>query len=429
MPIGTSALPRRIGRTVRDLTDPVARAACAPRPLADPAPWSPDQRRALTRAVTRECGWGLRQVHREVAVWRARADRIPHPEVRANALETLSRKRSYLDGAALFWTLPEQRDPRLLSLLVRFQIAADFLDQASERGVAARGRSGGSLMSAFVDAVDLGAPPAGAYYADHPWADDGGYLDDLVAASRAGCGVLPGYGGTRELLVREARHARALELVHEPDPRRRDGQLRGLARELEADEPARGGDRWPASDPAGRGAEAPVAQEASLDDERTAPDPWWFENAAGSASALTVIVLLALAADPAAGDEDRRAAARAYRWVGALSTMLDGYVDQAEDAASGEWNAVARYADASVATERIGSLIDRALREVGQLRHGERHVVIVSAMVALFLSRDSARSGELAASTNELIDAGGTLTRRLVPALRAWRAAYGQRGA
>lgn len=346
---------------------------------------------ALTRAVTRECGWGLRQVHREVAVWRARADRIPHPEVRANALQTLARKRSYLDGAALFWIIPERRDPQLLSLLVSFQIAADFMDQASEHGVAARGHSGGSMMPAFADAVDLGAPPTGGYYADHPWTGDGGYLRDLVAASRAGCAVLPEYGATRELLVREARHARALELVHEPDAVRRDAELQRLAQEWGQD------------------------------------DPWWFEQAAGSASALTVIVLLALAADPTATDEDRHAAARAYRWVGALSTMLDSYVDQAEDAASGEWSAVARYPNPAVATERIGYLIDRSLREVGALPGGERHTVIVSSMIALFLSRDSARSDDLASSTHELIGAGGTLTRRLVPVLRLWRSAYGQR--
>ncbi|MFA4927872.1 MAG: DUF2600 family protein [Patulibacter sp.] len=369
----------------------VGAAMAAPYAPADPAPWSPRQGRALARAVGRECGWGLPLVRREVAGWRARAARIPDPEVRATALQTLMRKRSYLDGAALFWILPERRDPRLLSLLVSFQVAADFLDQASERGVADRGHSGGSLMPAFADAVDLSAPPAGAYYADHPWADDGGYLRDLVAASRAGCGLLPAYGETRELLVREARRARALELVHEPDPVRRDDQLHRLAQEWESD------------------------------------DPWWFEKAAGSASALTVIALLALAADPTVTDDDRRAAARAYRWVGALSTMLDSYVDQAEDRASGEWSAVSRYPDAAVATERIGSLIDRSLHEVGRLPGGERHVVIVSSMIALFLSRDSARADDLAPSTRELIAAGGTLTRRLVPVLRLWRSSYGQR--
>ena len=389
--MGTPVISRRVGRTRRGLTDPIAPATVAAHSRADPAPWSAKQGRALAGAVGRECGWGLRQVQREVAVWRRRAELIPHPEVRTNALLTLTRKRSYLDGAALFWILPERRDPRLLSLLVSFQVGADFLDQASEAGVAARGRSGGNLMPAFSDAVDLDAPPVGDYYADHPWDGDGGYLRDLVAAARTACARLPGYGATRALLAEEARRARALELVHEPEAGRRDLELRTLAREWDAD------------------------------------GPWWFEQAAGSASALTVIVLLALAGDPTTTDEDRRAAVRAYRWVGALSTMLDSYVDQAEDAASGEWSAVARYPDATVATERIGYLIDRSLREVRGLRNGERHAVIVSSMIALFLSRDSARSGPLAASTHELIAAGGTLTRRLVPVLRLWRSALNQR--
>jgi tetraprenyl-beta-curcumene synthase len=374
----------------------VASTAVIPPPYArgDPAPWSSGQTRALVRAVGRELGWGLPRVRREVSAWRVRAAHIPDPEVRAAALDALARKRSYLDGAALFSILPDRRDPRLLGLLVGFQIAADFLDDASERGVSARGRSGGSLMAAFADAVDLEALPVGAYYEDHPWTDDGGYLRDLVASSRAACSELPGYGPTRELLVHEARRARALELVHEPDPDRRDDQLRRLARD-----------------------EGPGRPD----------DAWWFETAAGSASALPVIVLLALAADPQATDADRRAAAQAYRWVGALSTMLDGYVDQVEDRALGRWNAIARYRSATDATDRIGDLIDRSLSGVGRLRNGPRHIVIVSSMIALFLSHDSAREPDRVASTDALIAAGGSLTRRLVPALRMWRTALGQR--
>ncbi len=51
--------------------------------------------------------------------------------------------------------------------------------------------------------------------------------------------------------------------------------------------------------------------------------------------------------------------------------------------------------------------------------------MIVSAMIALFLSRDSARARPLADATRALTVAGGSLTRGLVPVLRAWRTANG----
>jgi tetraprenyl-beta-curcumene synthase len=248
-------------------------------------------------------------------------------------------------------------------------------------------------MLAFRDAVDV-ERPLGEWYADHPWRDDGGYLRALVSACRAGCAELPGYGQARELLVEEARHAGALELDHDPDPARR----------------AAGLERW-------------AAGAFGVRDEVP-----WFELTAGASTALPVIVLLALAADAASTEADLRAALAVYSpWIAGLSTMLDSYVDQFEDAASGLQNYLAYYGDEAVATQRIGALIDRSLRDAAALRHGESHVLIVAAMIAMFLSRDSARGDELAASTRELGRAGGALTRLLIPMLRLWRVAYRHR--
>jgi hypothetical protein len=50
-------------------------------------------------------------------------------------------------------------------------------------------------------------------------------------------------------------------------------------------------------------------------------------------------------------------------------------------------------------------------------------------MVAMYLSRDSAYTPELRASTRTLVDAGGSLTKLLLPILRTWRIAYGLRSA
>ena len=69
---------------------------------------------ALARASARELIWGLRLVSREVGGWRARAAEIPDPELRADALAAISRKRGNINGAGLFWTLPDRRNRDLL---------------------------------------------------------------------------------------------------------------------------------------------------------------------------------------------------------------------------------------------------------------------------------------------------------------------------
>ncbi|MBF6620107.1 MAG: DUF2600 family protein [Patulibacter sp.] len=365
--------------------------------LSGPAPWSPRQLTALGVAVGQQLGGGLRRVSDDVARWQLRAQLIPDPVLRQGALVALHEKRSYVNGAALFATVAAgDGRPAVQRLLVTFQVMANYLDTVSERTIAAATESG-HLMRAVVDAVDPASPVSDRYYAGLAHHDDGGYLAELVADCRRDCAALPRYAAARDLLVREAERVRALEIAHDPDASRRDARLRAFAQ-----------DEYGASD-----------------------DLEWFEHAAGAASAMTVIVLLALAGRPPdqgalPGDADRElmAAAAAYRWTAALSTMLDSYVDRAEDLASGDWSMVGYYASPEAAPARIAMVIERSMREVRRLREGERHAVIVGAMIAMFLSRDSARDRELRDCSRDLARSGGALTRTLVPALRTWRTAY-----
>jgi tetraprenyl-beta-curcumene synthase len=347
---------------------------------------------ALTFGTARELCWGLAGVRREVRRWRGLAAQIPDPVLRADALDSLADKRYYLDGAAFFWTLPSRRVDGLLQLLVAYQTIANYLDYASERGAEHRGASGGSLMLALVDAVDVEAP-LHDYYAEHPWTDDGGYLRQLVLSCQSSCLALPHYRQARPLLISEARRGYALELCHDPDPRRRDAALARLSVDF-----------------------------------GTVPGVSWFELAGSATSLLAVIVLLAVAADETSTDGDLHAAVNVYRpWVGALSLMLDSYIDEVEDAETGSWSAIAYYPDEQLAVERIAVFMGRALRGAAQLRNGHRHVLVIATMIAMYLSSDNATSGRNAWSTRRLRRAGGWLTIVLVPILRCWRVLYRQR--
>jgi tetraprenyl-beta-curcumene synthase len=344
------------------------------------APLTRAQLSAVGSAAVRELGWGLRLVRRELDGWRARAELINDPILREHAVGSLTRKRTLVDGAAFYWILPERRDAGLLRLLVAFQVLADLLDELSERGSARR-----DLMRAFSDAVVLDAPVG-----EH---DE--YTMALIDACRTGCAALPGYPLIRGLLGAQARQAGALELHHIADPDARAQALHRFA-----------------------------ANEFDVTPETT-----WFEQTAGGASALTIIVLLAMAADPRTTERDMHAALAVYSpWVSALSMMLDSWVDQHDDRASGHVSFVGYYENRDIAVERIAFLINRSLRDLATLPGAERHTLITAAMTAMFLSRDSARSDELAAGTRTMVAAGGPLTRLLLPMLRTWRAAYRLRG-
>jgi tetraprenyl-beta-curcumene synthase len=335
----------------------------------------------------------LKEVSREVDRWRAIAAVIPDEALREDALAAIEGKRANIDGAALFWTLPRVRSRELLRLLVAYEVLADFLDCTGERAAHVGTTNGRQLHLALIEALDPSLPVSD-YYRYHPWVQDGGYVRALVATCREICIRLPSYEAARPLLRRAALLTQVLALNHEPDPSRRDTALRSWAQE-----------------------HFPGEGEFS-----------WFEWSGGASAWLTILALLALAAEP---DRDARQATDTYAvylpWVSLTGTMLDSYGDIAEDAANAAHSYIAHYPSTDAAVRRIAKIIRRSLDGAVSLRDGERHLVLVSCMIAMYLSKDSVRTPQTRALTQSLTNAAGPLTRLLVPALRVWRLIYRQR--
>jgi tetraprenyl-beta-curcumene synthase len=351
--------------------------------------------RALAAAAARELLWGLRAASREIERWRRRALSIPDLTLRADALDVLARKRTHLHGAALFWTLPRRRNPDLLRLLVAYELIWDLLDNLSERAAAVGQTDGRTLHLAIAEAIDPSATISD-YYQQHPWRYDGSYLRALVDTCQGCCRRLPGYPMIRELALSEADRAQVLALNHYPDAAQRDTALK----------------RW-------------VSEQHPH--ER---NPSWWELSGSASAPLTIHALLALAAEPGFSRETMIRTHAAYRCsVCAATTMLDSYVDQAEDRANGNHSYVAHYPDPVAAADGIRKLIHASLAQTRALPGGHRHAVIAAAMIALYLSKDDANAGALRIRTQSFIDTGGSLTRLMLPVLRAWRTAYQQRSA
>jgi tetraprenyl-beta-curcumene synthase len=339
--------------------------------------------------------WGLRAVSKEIRHWRRRALQIPDKRIRKDALNALAHKRTHADGAALFWTIPRRRSLDLLRLLVAYELIWDFLDNLSERAAIEGQDDGYHLHLAIAEAIDPGGPISD-YYCSNSFREDGGYLRALVQTCRNGCKLLPSYHRVSGLAIAEARRAQVLSINHDRDATRRVSALKA----------------W-------------VAHEF----QDTRGMEWWELSGAASAP-LTIHALLALAMEPICTERDITQIHAAYSpWLSAATTMLDSYVDQVEDQKNGDHSYIAHYPDPDSAALGIHRLVWHATKEARSLRNGSKHAVIAAAMIAMYLSKDSARTPELRATTQSLVNAGGSLTRLLLPILRVWRILNAQRAA
>lgn len=337
----------------------------------------------------RELGWGLPLAILELRRLRARALHIPVIPARQVALLALDNKRGNTQGAALFSVIPRKRSRPLLRLLTTYQVLWDFLDSLSEtwRGIAPDDAL--HLHLALVDAVNP-AGPIRDYYGRLAFPDDGGYLRSLVEACRDCCRALPSFHKVAPVLHHEAKRISVQAINHAAEPAQIPLDLQD----------------WVTR-------EYPGTHEVA-----------WFELAAAAGANLAIYALFALAAEASCRSDRVEDTYRAYfPWTGALATMLDGFVDQFDDARHGEHCYVAYYQSPDDATKQISRLVRRCLSETHSLENSERHTLVAASMVAMYLSRDSARTSSLSTASQQLAHAGGSLTCALLPVLRLWRVA------
>lgn len=324
--------------------------------------------------------------------WQRRARAIPDPAIRRDALSALVEKRENVEGAALFAILPRRRDRGLLRLLVTYQVMWDFLDSVSERGAHAGQANGRQLHRALVEAIDPSSPISD-YYRHHPWKDDGGYLLALVETCRGCCSRLPSHRAVRTRLRAGVARCAVQSLNHEPDASRRENSLRAWARRELIDVGAFS----------------------------------WFELTA-AASAFVPYALLAAATESHCRQRELAAIEAAYfPWVGLLIAMLDSYVDLPDDRACDGHSYIAHYPSLAEAVERLAGVIRSTVTRVGRLPDGRRHAIIACAMVAMYLSKESANAPGLRPHTRAMVRAGGPQTVLMLSLVGVWRLTLGRR--
>ncbi len=314
---------------------------------------------------------------RELRHWRGRAQSIPDPGLRRDALFTHRTKSRHAEGLAVFAVLaPATHRRSVVRATVAFELILDYLDTISEQGPLENSLQ---LHRAFDVALDPALPPED-YYALHPRRDDDGYLAAKVDACREALRTLPSYPALSAALRRRARLTRRAQSLNHAIPF-------GLAEEEVA--------AWARE----------TAAEVGLESELR-----WWEMIAAGCSSVALGTAIAAAADPRLAEEEVARIESAYfPWVAALNTLLDSLVDL--DGEPFGVNHLNRYAGRGEAAERLAAIASRAIDLARELPQAELHELIVAAVGGYYLAQPSAWLPDRAPIARRVLAALGPYAR------------------
>ncbi len=282
---------------------------------------------------------------------RERAQTIPDPQLRAEALSSVDRKAYHVAGACILATfLPPDAARKYVAIVAPLETIYDYLDNLCDRHPEVGVEAYPVLHLAIGDALDPQAPLRD-YYARGPAGDDGGYLRDLVRR-------------TQQALA----HAPHLDLLGP-----HFAQAATLYGEMQTHKHYPAGER-----------EQRCVAWYERHRERYADIDWHeFASAAGSQFHVYGPLYEAFLGrrDAIAGTYDAY-----FPYVSALHVLLDAFIDQAEDREHGELNFTHVYGGAAALRRRVRSLFDAAKARLRVLPGDRAHRFVLDVMTLFYLS-------------------------------------------
>lgn len=311
----------------------------------------------------------LPEVRAELAKWRRLAETMPDPELKKQAIASMTDKKFHCQGGAVYAAANLPQRHVLIPLIVAFQTISDYLDNLCDRSTSLDADDFRLLHQSMLDAVNPGSPVRD-YYALRSEREDGGYLPELVRTCQSCIAKLPSY----------------------PLVRQHVAELVGLYADLQVYKHIRHDHREP----------------ALLDwweaHRVNYPNIEWNEFAAATGSTLGVFMLFLAATDPGldmrSSDQIRKAY---FPHVCGLHILLDYLIDQAEDRLGGDLNFCNYYENGEVTANRIGYIVEQAREDVAALADARFHRMIIEGLIALYLSDPKIRDQHDVRMTSERI--------------------------
>ncbi len=317
-------------------------------------------------------------VHRELAYWKQKADSIPDPELRKQALASIQTKTFHCEGGAILALLAEANMEACIRFIVAYQTISDYLDNLCDRSTSLDPLDFRALHESMPDALSIDADVSN-YYRHRNEQDDGGYLHELVRTCQ---GVL-----------KQVKHYEKIVPFLQ--------ELAGYYCDLQVHKHVRIDER------------VPRLEQWFKQYKNELPPMEWYEFSACSGSTLGIFCLVAYAFTETFNEEMARQVRNGYfPYIQGLHILLDYFIDQEEDRLGGDLNFCFYYPNQSMLIERLCHFIEEADRHVGKLPHGSFHRLIHRGLLGLYLSDEKVKKQkEIERLAKQLVQYGGMVSR------------------
>jgi tetraprenyl-beta-curcumene synthase len=312
-------------------------------------------------------------VQKGLIYWQDQAKQIPDPELRHQALSSISTKKFHCEGGSIYGLLAVNHLEQTIHFIIAYQTLCDYLDNLCDRSTSLDPKDFSALHESVMHALTPGAECT-EYYRFHQEQDDGGYLTSLVKTCQNILQQLPGYQKISLSLYELAENYCNLQIhkhvtIIERVPR------------LEA---------WFATQP------------------NYLPKVSWYEFAACTGSTLGIFCLVAYAWQENFSEKlSQKIKSSYFPWVQGLHILLDYFIDQEEDRLAGDLNFCSYYQNNDVMTERLGVFFKEADQSVANLPNRNFHRAINRALIGVYLADQKANQVSIRETTQRIIRFGG----------------------
>lgn len=316
-------------------------------------------------------------VHRCLQEWKKRAQKIPDPELRKQAIMSIETKDFHCEGGAIYALLAGDRYHEAIRFIIAYQTISDYLDNLCDRSTSLNPDDFQALHESMPHALSPGVSGVQYYRLRHEQ-NDGGYLAALVETCQDVLGKLPSYPAIAPALLELAKYYCDLQVYKHVIVEERVPRLKA----------------W---------------FETHKDH---LPEMGWYEFAACAGSTLGIFCLVAHAFHDDCSDELVRHIKNAYfPWVQGLHILLDYLIDQEEDRKGGDLNFCSYYHDSDEMTVRLMHFYKQADMSISRLPNARFHHMINRGLLGMYLAdRKVDQQKDVRKVAKKMIHLGGFVT-------------------